>query len=208
MEESKVWNILNRDLFFVKDVVKSHEAKTSDKLDVLDPESGDILLECREPDIGVMTKMTRFLGGQYDQLAPFNIVASVPGSGEKVLRIARGSSVVTFGGSAIEYSDHNDQLICRMAKPFFSFGLAFRFFRDKKDTLFVMRVKSVLNGYRLMIDKKEVARVMLKWKKEHAAVFKTNKCKYAISISPDVPKNNVARQVILALAISIDRVKK
>ena len=208
MEESKAWEILNRDLYFVKDVVKSHEAKTSDKFDVFDPESGNILLECREPDIGVMTKVTRFLGGRYDEMAPFNLIAVVPESNEQVLRIARGSSFVTAGGSAIEYSDQNDHLICRMKKPFFSFGLAFRFYREKKDTLFVMRIKSVLNGYKMIIDKKEVARVMLKWKKEHSDVFKANKCKYAISFSPDVPKSNVARQVILALAISIDRVKK
>lgn len=208
MEESQAWSVLNRNLFFVKNVVKSHEAKTSDKFDVLAPPSGDVLLECREPDLGVMTKITRFLGGQYDEMAPFNLIATLPGSGEQVLRIARGSSFVTAGGSAIEYSDHNDQMICRMKKPFFSLGRVFRFFRDEKDTLFLLRLQSGLNGYRLVIDKKEVARVMLKWKKEHGDVFKRSKCKYAIAISPDVPQNNVARQVILALAVSIDRIKK
>jgi len=56
MSEKNVWDILNRNLFFVKNVVAKREAKTSDKFDVYDPESLQILLECREPDIGILTK--------------------------------------------------------------------------------------------------------------------------------------------------------
>jgi hypothetical protein len=67
---------------------KTHEAKTSDKLDVLDPQSGNFMLECSKPDIGVMTKVRRFLGGQYDEMTPFNLLAAVPAS-------ARGRTIVT-----------------------------------------------------------------------------------------------------------------
>lgn len=208
MPDDAVWSILNRNLFFVKDVVKAHEAKTSDKFDVFDPRTGDVLLECREPDIGAVTKVTRFLGGQYDEMAPFNLKACIPTTGEQVLRISRGGSLISVGAAAIEFSDHKDQTICGMKKPFFSLGLAFRFFRSKKDTIFTMKVKSGFNVYRLLIDRKEVARVAMKWKDEYAEVFKSTRSRYAISIAPEVPVNNVARQILLGFAIAIDRIKK
>ncbi len=208
MNENAVWDVLNKNLFFVKDVVRAHEAKTADKFDVVDPQTGDVLLECREPDIGMMTKFTRFLGGDYDQMAPFNLKACIPATGEQVLRLARGTSFISVGGSVIDVFDHKDQMICQMKKSFFSFGLVFRFFRDKKNTIFHMRVRSGFNGYKLLIDKNEVGRVIWKWKDEYADVFKSTKSKYAISIAPEVPRNNVARQILLGFAIAIDRVKK
>jgi hypothetical protein len=66
MSEKNVWEILNRNLFFVKNAVARSEAKTSDKLDVYDPESRQVLLECREPDIGILTKIARLCGGRHD----------------------------------------------------------------------------------------------------------------------------------------------
>jgi len=208
MKEDNAWRLLNRNLFFVKDMVKPHEAKTSDKFDVIDPQSGDIMLECREPDIAVKTKMKRFLGGEYNETAPFNLLATIPGSGEQVLRIARGSSFLIPGGSAIECSDHNDNPICRMKKPFFALSRVFRIFQDNNETLFLMRIKSVLNGYILLIDNKEVAQIMLNWKDKHDEVFKAGKCNYAISLSPEVQENNMLRQIILGIAISLNRVAK
>ncbi len=39
MSEKNIWDVLNRNLFFVKNAVERLEAKTADKLDVYDPES-------------------------------------------------------------------------------------------------------------------------------------------------------------------------
>jgi hypothetical protein len=61
VSEKTIGDILNRNLFFVKNAVEKLEAKTADKLDVYDPESRQILLECREPDIGALTKVPGFL---------------------------------------------------------------------------------------------------------------------------------------------------
>src|ERR1035438_9781314 len=105
MSENNVWNILNRNLFFVKNAVAKREAKTSDKFDVYDPESHQILLECREPDIGVLTKIARLCGGRHDKGTAFNLVASIPGSKEQVLRIAGGNATLSFGSPAVKISD-------------------------------------------------------------------------------------------------------
>jgi len=92
MSDAAVWNILYRNLFFVKNAVKASEAKTSDKLDVYDPQTHELLLECREPDIGILVKVARLFGGKHDRGTPFNLVAIVPGSRQQVLRITRDSA--------------------------------------------------------------------------------------------------------------------
>jgi len=198
-----VWDVLNRDLFFVKGVVKPLEAKTSNKFDIFDPKTGDVLLECREPDIGTVTKACRFIGGLYDEIASYNLKACIPQTGEQALRIAQG------GSSGLELSDHRNQRICWVKKSFFnfSFGHVYRFFRNKKDIIFTMKVKSGFNGgYKLLIDKKEVARVITRWwKTEYADVFDSKKCEYAISIAPEVPRNNEIRQILLGFAIAIGK---
>ena len=56
MREETIWDLLNRDLYFIKDAVKATEAKFSDKLDIYDPEQRSITLEVREPGITTLTK--------------------------------------------------------------------------------------------------------------------------------------------------------
>jgi hypothetical protein len=116
MSENNVWNILNRNLFFVKNAVAKREAKTSDKLDVYDPESRQILLECREPNIGVLTKIARLIGGRHDEGTAFNFVASIPNSKEQVLRIVRGNSTLSLGGPVVKISDQWDSLLGKLKK--------------------------------------------------------------------------------------------
>jgi hypothetical protein len=105
MSDNVIWDILNRNLFFIKDAVKRSEAKTADKLDVYDPDSRQLLLECREPDIGMLTKIARLCGGRHDAGTAFNLVAGIPSSKEQVLRIVRGNATLTLGGPAIKISD-------------------------------------------------------------------------------------------------------
>ena len=49
---------LNKNLFFVKEHVKIFKAANS--FDVFDPDTKQIVLECREENLGFFTKMFRF----------------------------------------------------------------------------------------------------------------------------------------------------
>jgi len=198
MSEKNIWDVLNRNLFFVKDAVKRSEAKTSDKLDVYDPESRQILLECREPNIGVLTKIARLCGGRHDQGTAFNLVASIPGSNEQALRIVRGNATLSFGGPIVKISDHWDSLLGILKKKKLSLGTKFTFVPEKQGESFILEIKAG----EIFSDDKKVAH-FAKWNSDF---FKENKFNYAFSISQEVPANSQIRQVLLAVAFAQHRI--
>jgi hypothetical protein len=198
MPGKNIWEILNRNLFFVKNAVSMREAKTQDKLDVYDPESHEVLLECREPDIGLLTKMARLCGGRNDKGTAFNLVASIPGSNERVLRIARGNATLSFGGPVVKISDDQFSLIGKLKRKNFSLGEKFDFTPENQGESFILQCKS---GEIFCNDKKVAA--FLKW---NSNFFIENKFGYAFSISPEVPASSQMRQVLLAFGMAQHRI--
>ena len=63
-------SVLNKNLFFVKEHVKIFKAANS--FDIFDPDTKQIVLECREENLGFFTKMLRFT--DYKRMTPFNMV--------------------------------------------------------------------------------------------------------------------------------------
>ena len=51
-------DVLNRNLFFVKEHVGLFKA--ANNYDIYDPDTGKIIMECREERLGVLTKLFRF----------------------------------------------------------------------------------------------------------------------------------------------------
>jgi hypothetical protein len=198
MPEKESWEILNRNVFFVKNVVLKREAKTQDKLDVYDPESNAILLECREPDIGVLTKLARLCGGRHDNGTAFNLVAAIPGSNEKVLRIARGSATLSFGGPVVRVSNNQDSLIGKLKRKNFSLGERFDFIAENQGESFILHFKG---GEVFCNDKK-----MALFSRPNSKFFAENKFDYAFLISQEIPPCSPMRQVLLAFGLAQHRI--
>jgi hypothetical protein len=198
--------VLNRNLFFIKDAVKALEAKTADKFDIWDPHTRELLLECREPDLSGTTKLRRLAGGKYDLGAPFNLIASIPGSNQQLLRIARKVPFLSFKDPPIEFYDHEDLPIATLKRKFFCIGRKFPFFAPQGTPLLELNAKSILNGHRLFTGKKELGTLWLRWKGDRADYFEQG-FKYALAINEDVPKESVSRQLLLGLALCFHRIK-
>ena len=96
-------DVLNRNLFLVKEHVGMFKA--ANNYDVYDPDSGEILLECREDHLGFLTKMLRFT--DYKRNTPFNVEIRTP-SGEQVVRVTRGVSLFL---SKVSVFDENNERI-------------------------------------------------------------------------------------------------
>lgn len=207
MVEDPIVEIAARNLFFVKDVVERSEAKTSDKFDIYDPQSRKLLLEVREPDLGVLTKAARLMGKHpitgigADAKAPFNYVVSTP-EGPKVLRIVKGSS--SFRVAQIKFFDGADNTICSLEKIAFCIGRKYRGMGPAGGSMFTLRVKAGFTQIVLLVDEKEAARVTSNWKGDHADFYKEG-FKYAFSISPDMPNDGFMRNFLLALGLSYKR---
>ncbi len=136
-----IWRKLDRDLFFVKSAVKRLEAKTSDKFDVYNPETRQVVLECREPDLGLLTKTARLLGGVHDRGRAFNLVAKIPGTNQQVFRITRGNASLTLGGPVTHIFDHEDKLIGKMKRKNLALGMKFLLFRRKEEQALLLHTR-------------------------------------------------------------------
>jgi hypothetical protein len=145
-----------------------------------------------------LTKIARLCGGRHDKGTKFNLVASIPGSNKRVLRITRGNATLSFGGPTVNISDHWDSLLGKLKKIKLTLGMKFTFVPEKLGESFILQIK----GGEFFCDDKKVARFL----KFDSGFCKENKFDYAFSINQEVPANSQLRQVLLAVAFAQHRV--
>lgn len=95
--------ILSKNLYLVKEHVGMFKA--ANNYDIYDPETNEIIMECREDRLGIFTKLLRFT--DYKRMTPFDIQIRTP-EGQQVIRIKRGISIFL---SKVEVLDEKDQVI-------------------------------------------------------------------------------------------------
>ena len=105
-------DLLKNNVFLVKEHVGMFKA--ANNYDIHDPESGEVVMECREEGLGFLTKMFRF--SEYKRMTPFDISIRTP-DGQQLLRITRGISIFL---STVQVLDENDQYIGGFKQKFFS----------------------------------------------------------------------------------------
>ena len=108
---------IKKNVFLVKEHVGMFKA--ANNYDIHDPQTGDLLMECREERLNFLTKLFRFT--DYKRMTPFDIQIRTP-DGQQLIRITRGISLLL---SSVSVFDENDQLIGGFKQKFFSIGGAF-----------------------------------------------------------------------------------
>jgi hypothetical protein len=207
-DQDRIWKVMNRNTFFVKNAVKKSELKTSDKFDLHDPDSKELLVEIREPNLGMLTRVARAFGGEHDQGVSFDMVATIPGSQQQLFRIKRGGTSFSFGGVPMQFLDHNNGLIGRMKKETFALGLKFTFTNEQKEKVFVLEAKTKLLSIdcELWIAGRSVAWLKKKPDVEQQEYFKEGNFSHVIKLAPELPPQNPVRQLLLAFGTAIHRV--
>ena len=192
--------VLNKNLFFVKEHVAIFKAANS--FDIYDPETQQIILQCREERLGFFTKLFRFT--DYKRLTPFEIDIKTP-MGEQLITVKRG---VSFFLSTVQVFDQNNMLIGKFKQKFFSIGGKFEV-RDASDRpLCMLRGHWMSWDFKFVsADNREFASVTKKWAGLGKEFF-TSADNYVLQISKDVPENHPLRQLILAAVMCIDLVLK
>lgn len=191
--------VLNRNLFFVKEHVGMFKA--SSNYDVLDPDTGEELMYCREEKLGVFTKMLRFT--DYKRMTPFNIQIRTP-SGEPITRVSRGVSIFL---SKVDVWDEGEQRIGGFKQKIFSFGGAFSVLGRDDQPLCDLKGKWTSWEFSFMAGDNELAKVSKKWAGLGKELF-TSADNYMLQISEEVPPDNPVRQMIVAAVMCIDMVLK
>jgi len=191
---------LNKNLFLVKEHVRMFKA--SNAFDIFDPDTKQMVLECREANLGFFTKMFRFTDAK--RMTAFNMeIKSV--DGQKLLTVRRG---VSFFLSKVDVLDENDQLIGKFKQHFFSIGGKFEVLDQNARSLCMLRGKWTSWEFKFVShDGKEFASVSKHWSGLGKELF-TTADNYMLQINSEVPADHPLRKLIMAAVMCIDLVLK
>lgn len=192
-------DVINKNLFLVKEHVGLFKA--ANNFDIYDPATGEIIMECREPSLGLFTKLLRFT--DYKRMTPFDIQIRTP-EGQPVVRIQRGISIFL---SKIIVTDHNNNTIGGFTQKFFSIGGKFDVLNENDKTICQLEGKWTGWDFYFKNDGEEFAHVSKKWNGLGKEMF-TSADNYILEISRAVPENDDVRKLILAAVMCIDMVLK
>ena len=190
---------LNKNTFFVKEHVGMFKAQNN--FDILDPETGETVLICREPNLGTITKLLRFT--DYKRMTPFSVEIQTP-EGETLITVKRGVSLFL---SKVDVLDQSGARIGGFKQKFFSVGGAFDVLGADDTPLCTLKGKWTSWSFRFMAGDNELASVSKKWAGIGKELF-TSADNYILQISDMVPADQPARQLILAAVMCIDMVLK
>jgi uncharacterized protein YxjI len=193
-------SLLNKNLFFIKEHVKIFKAANS--FDIFDPDTKQIVLECREENLGFFTKMFRFT--DYKRMTPFNMVIKAT-TGQKIVTVRRG---VSFFRSRVEVLNEQDALIGKFKQHFFSIGGKFEVLDQNERPLCMLKGTWTSWDFKFVSnDGKEFATVTKKWNGLGKELF-TSADNYILQINSEVPADHSLRKLILAAVMCIDLVLK
>ncbi len=192
-------DVINRNLFLVKEHVGLFKA--ANNYDIYDPETGEMIMECREDNLGLFTKIFRF--SDYKRMTPFDIRIRTT-DGRPVVRVTRG---ITIFLSKVTVHDHKDEEIGGFRQKLWSIGGKFDVSDRSGQTVCSLKGKWTGWDFAFVRDGLELARVTKKWVGLGKEMFTTADT-YMLSISPEVPPDSVIRRLILAAVMCIDMVLK
>lgn len=197
--EIAVHPVLSHNLFLVKEHVGLFKAATN--FDIYDPQTGRIVMHCREPKLGFFTKILRFT--EYKRLTPFDVHITTT-DGAPIVRVTRG---VTFLKSNVKVHDERDRHIGGFKQKLFSVGGAFEVM-DRDDRT-VCRLQGKWTGweFKFLAGDDEVARVTKKWAGLGKELFTTADT-YMLQMADDLKPDSPLRPLVLASVVCIDMVLK
>jgi uncharacterized protein YxjI len=191
-------NPLAKNAFLVKEHIGL--LKAANDYDVYDPETGAIVLHCREEALGPLTRLLRF--SSYKRMTPFDVRIRTP-DGRLIVQVRRG---VSFLRSRVEVVDGTG-VIGRFRQKVFSLGGAFDVLDAAENVICTLKGKWTGWDFRFIVGERELAHVSKKWAGSGQELF-TSADNYVLSISEAVGADDPARKLILAAVMCIDMVLK
>jgi len=193
-------HVLDRSLFLVRE--STGILKASYDYDIIDPETEQMILQCREHNMGSFTKMLRFT--DLRRTTPFDFTVTTA-DGETLMRVSRRIPVFS---SRVRVVDSEDVPLGGFVLRPFSISGTF----DVLDAtgIRVCRLKGGVTGRRfsfLAPDGIELARVERKWAGVGKELF-SSASDYMLQIDEAVPGAGTTRHLILASVLCIGMVLK
>ena len=184
-------------------LIKEHLGlfKAASNYDILDPDTQETLMLCREPNLGSFTKLFRFT--DYKRMTPFDIRVT-SASDEPILRVTRGISIFL---SKVAVFDEKENHLGGFQQKFFSLGGAFKVLGPNDEPLCELKGSWRGRNFKFLEGNKLLAEVSQKWAGLSKELFTTADT-YVLSITDEVPPDHPMRLLILGAVLCIDMVLK
>ena len=184
-------------------LVKEHVGmfKAANNYDIYDPATGQIVMECREPNLGFFTKLLRFT--EYKRYTPFAIEVRTPG-GQSVVAVRRGVAIFR---STVQANGPHGELLGTFRQRLMSVGGKFDVLDNTEKVVCTLQGKWTSWEFTFMSGQTQLAKVTKKWAGLGKELFTTADT-YALEIAPAVPADSAVRPLILAAVMCIDMVLK
>lgn len=192
-------SILNQNIFLVKEHVGMFKA--ANNYDIYNPENNELILNCRENNLGTFTKILRFT--DYKRMTPFDIEIATT-SGLHLIRVKRKVAVFR---SNVEVFDEKDHLIGTFKQKFWSIGGKFEILDKNEKPICKLQGKWSGWDFKFTQGDKLLAQVNKKWAGIGKELF-TSADNYVLQIENTVAPDDNVRQLILAAVMCIDMVLK
>jgi uncharacterized protein YxjI len=190
---------LQRNMFLVKE--HTGIFKAANNYDILDPLTGQVVLECREDSLGLFTKILRFT--DYKRMTPFDVRIKTP-DGRTVIRVTRGVSIFL---SRVNVMDEHDRVVGGFKQKFFSLGGRFTVLDPQDVPLCTLQGNWTGWDFKFVSNGTVLAHVNKKWAGLGKELF-TSADNYMLTISDAVPPDDPRRLLIMAAVMCIDMVLK
>jgi len=191
--------ILRNNLFLVKE--QTGLFKASNNFDIFDAATGKQVMECREPNLGIITKALRFT--DFKRYTPFNVFVKTM-DGRQVVRVKRGVSIFL---SKVQVFDDQDRLIGGFKQKLFTIGGKFDVLDANDKVVCTLKGKWSSWDFTFSAGDTVLAHVAKKWAGLGKELF-TSADNYVLEIKNSVPPDHSSRQLILAAVMCIDMVLK
>ena len=190
---------LQRNMYFVKE--HTGLFKAANNYDVLDPQTSQIVLLCREDDLGFFTKLLRFT--DYKRMTPFDVRIKSP-DGVTLVRVTRG---VSFFMSHVKVRDEHDRVVGGFRQKFFSIGGRFTVLDAQDQPVCTLQGNWTGWDFKFVSGGTVLAQVSKKWAGLGKELF-TSADNYMLTIADSVRPDDPRRLLLLAAVMSIDMVLK
>ena len=190
---------LQRNMFLVKEHVGVFKA--ANNYDVVDPQSGQVVLLCREEGLGFFTRLLRFT--DYKRMTPFDIRIQSP-DGATLVRVTRG---VSFFVSHVKVMDEHDRVLGGFKQKFFSIGGRFAVLDAQDQPVCTLQGNWTGWDFKFVSGGTVLAQVTKKWAGLGKELF-TSADNYMLTIAESIRPDDPRRLLLLAAVMSIDMVLK
>ena len=191
--------LLSRNLFFIKEHVGMFKA--ANEYDIFDPESQQEIMRCREPKLGMLTKMLRFT--DFKRNTPFDVHV-VDTNAQPVVRISRGVSLLL---SKVSVFDEYGHRVGGFQQKLFSIGGRFDVLDANGQVVCELKGKTLGWDFKFLVNGREIAAVTKKWAGLGRELF-TTADNYILQIDESVEADDPLRLLILGSIMCIDMVLK